>query len=306
MDRDGWTDLGQVTEQGEGLRGTMPMVEDMQAERSGTSGVEALKMSSIATQMAEPSTAVRVDGSAALQVRFHAPSQVEPAEAAEILAHRHLLGLQAVCKRAIDILFSGAVLLMAAPLIALVAVLVKLDSPGPVFYRAERVGQGGRRLRMLKFRKMHHDAAGAPLTMSADNRFTRVGAMLAKTKIDEIPQLWHVLRGEMSLIGPRPEDPSFVAERFEDYAAILAVRPGVTGLSQIAFAEESEILDKADPMAHYRARIFPQKIRLDQLYALRWGVRMDTSILFWTCAAVLLRRQVAVHRGTGRMNLRRR
>jgi lipopolysaccharide/colanic/teichoic acid biosynthesis glycosyltransferase len=214
--------------------------------------------------------------------------------------------LQAGLKRSVDVLVSAAVLLVALPLIAAVAMVIRLDSPGPVFYRARRVGRGGRPLRMLKFRKMHHNATGAPLTMSEDDRFTRVGRLLAKTKIDELPQLWHVLNGEMSLIGPRPEDPEFVAERFDDYADILAVRPGVTGLSQIAFAEESTILSKDDPLEHYRTRIFPQKIRLDRMYAARPSLKMDVSILFWTCAAVLLRRQVAVHRESGRMNLRRR
>ena len=159
---------------------------------------------------------------------------------------------------------------------------------------------------MLKFRKMHHNASGAPLTMSEDARFTRIGRLLARTKIDELPQLWHVLRGEMSIIGPRPEDPGFVAERPDDYDQILRVRPGITGLSQIAFAEESEILCKVDPLSHYRSQIFPQKIRLDRMYSATPSLGMDLRILFWTCAAVLLRRQVAVHRETGRMNLRRR
>lgn len=168
--------------------------------------------------------------------------------------------------------------------------------------RVEKLTRG----RMLKLRKMHHNASGAPLTASEDERFTRVGRLLARTKIDEIPQLWHVLNGEMSLIGPRPEDPDFVAERLDDYAEILRVRPGVTGLSQIAFAEESAILCKVDPLGHYRSRIFPQKIRLDRMYAARPTLRRDVSILFWTVAAVLLRRQVAVHRESGRMNLRRR
>jgi lipopolysaccharide/colanic/teichoic acid biosynthesis glycosyltransferase len=213
---------------------------------------------------------------------------------------------QAAAKRSVDIAFAGVVLLLTLPLIALVAAAVVLDSSGPVFYRAERVGRGGRPLRMLKFRKMHHNASGAPLTMSEDARFTRIGGLLARTKIDELPQLWHVLRGEMSLIGPRPEDPGFVAERADDYHEILRVRPGITGLSQIAFAEESEILCKVDPLEHYRSRIFPQKIRLDRMYASRVSLRLDARILFWTLAAVLLRRQVAVHRETGRMNLRRR
>jgi lipopolysaccharide/colanic/teichoic acid biosynthesis glycosyltransferase len=221
-------------------------------------------------------------------------------------AHEFSRLAQAALKRAVDVFISATVLLLALPLIAVVALLVRFDSPGPVFYRAARVGRGGRPLRMLKFRKMHHNASGAPLTMSEDERFTRVGRLLARTKIDELPQLWHVLNGEMSLIGPRPEDPKFVAERFEDYSEILQVRPGVTGLSQIAFAEESAILCKDDPITHYRSQIFPQKIRLDRMYASAPTVRRDLSILFWTCAAVLLRRQVAVNRESGRMNLRRR
>src|SRR3954451_286943 len=175
--------------------------------------------------------------------------------------------LQAALKRAADVAVSLAVLTVTLPLIAMVAAAIVLDSRGPVFYRAERIGRGGRPLRMLKFRKMHHNASGAPLTMAQDARFTRIGRLLARTKIDELPQLWHVLRGEMSLIGPRPEDPGFVAERSMDYDEILQVRPGITGLSQIAFADESEILCKVDPLAHYRSRIFPQKIRLDRMYA---------------------------------------
>jgi lipopolysaccharide/colanic/teichoic acid biosynthesis glycosyltransferase len=214
--------------------------------------------------------------------------------------------LQAGLKRAFDIAVSAAILLVTLPVILVVALAIRVDSPGPIFYRARRVGRGGRPLHMLKFRKMRDDAKGAPLTMSEDERFTRIGKFLSKTKLDELPQLWHVLNGEMSLIGPRPEDPKFVAERFDDYADILSVRPGVTGLSQIAFAEESAILSKVDPLEHYRTRIFPQKIRLDRMYAERPTIRMDLAILFWTVAAVLLRRQVAVHRESGRMNLRRR
>lgn len=242
----------------------------------------------------------------ALEALYRVPAHVRRWEDVAQDEARRLPRLQAVIKRGVDIGVSATVLTLGLPLVALVALLIRIDSAGPAFYRAERVGRGGRPLRMLKFRKMHHNAAGAPLTTAADARFTRIGRLLARTKIDELPQLWHVLCGEMSLIGPRPEDPSFVAERPDDYAEILSVRPGVTGLSQIAFAEESEILDKVDPMAHYRSCIFPQKIKLDRMYAARWGVVTDVSILFWTFAAVLARRQVAVHRGTGRMNLRRR
>lgn len=214
--------------------------------------------------------------------------------------------LQAAAKRTVDFTVAATILLLTLPIIAIVAVAIVLESRGPVFYRAERVGQNGRRLRMLKFRKMRNDAHGRPLTLGDDDRFTRIGRFLSKAKLDEVPQLWHVLKGEMSLIGPRPEDPKFVAERADDYDEILSVRPGITGLSQIAFAEESDILCKDDPLTHYRERIFPQKIRLDRMYAARPTIGMDFQIIFWTAAAVMLRRQVAVHRGTGKMNLRRR
>jgi lipopolysaccharide/colanic/teichoic acid biosynthesis glycosyltransferase len=213
---------------------------------------------------------------------------------------------QAVAKRGVDIVFATTVLLLMLPVIAMVALAIVLESRGPVFYRAERVGLNGRRLRMLKFRKMHHHASGLPLTRDDDERFTRIGRFLSLAKLDELPQLWNVLKGDMSLIGPRPEDPRFVAERPEDYDEILRVRPGVTGLSQIAFAEESAILCKQDPLTHYREAIFPQKIRLDRMYAARPTLAKDVQIIFWTVAAIMLRRQVAVHRDTGKMNLRRR
>jgi lipopolysaccharide/colanic/teichoic acid biosynthesis glycosyltransferase len=216
------------------------------------------------------------------------------------------VSLQAGAKRVVDFLVASTILLLTLPVIALLAAAIVIESRGPVFYRAERVGLNGRRLRMLKFRKMHRNASGLPLTQDEDERFTRIGRFLARAKLDELPQLWHVLKGEMSLIGPRPEDPAFVAERADEYHHILSVRPGVTGLSQIAFAEESAILCKQDPLTHYRERIFPQKIRLDRMYASRPTLAMDFQIIFWTAAAVMLRRQVAVHRGTGKMNLRRR
>jgi lipopolysaccharide/colanic/teichoic acid biosynthesis glycosyltransferase len=169
------------------------------------------------------------------------------------------------------------------------------------------VGYRGRPLRMLKFRKMHPDASSGPgITVDDDHRFTRVGVWLAKLKLDEIPQLWHVLRGEMSLVGPRPEDPRFVDRHADEYATILQVRPGITGLSQIAFAEEARILDDDSPLEHYLERILPQKLGLDRMYATGYTIWFDLRILFWTVMAVLARKPVAVHRDSGAMNLRRR
>jgi lipopolysaccharide/colanic/teichoic acid biosynthesis glycosyltransferase len=214
--------------------------------------------------------------------------------------------IDAALKRGLDIAISLLLLVALAPLIAIVAVIVCLDSRGPAFYRAPRIGHRGRQLRMLKFRKMHDAAEGIPLTTDDDVRFTRFGALLAKSKLDEVPQLWNVLRGEMSLVGPRPETHTFVQRHHDAYDGILAVRPGVFGLSQLAFIAEGRILDDDDPISHYVDRILPQKVKLDLMYARRRTLLLDLKIMIWSTVAVLLRRQVAVHRQTGHMNLRRR
>jgi lipopolysaccharide/colanic/teichoic acid biosynthesis glycosyltransferase len=209
-------------------------------------------------------------------------------------------------KRAFDIALSGAMLVAIAPFFALIAIAIKLDSPGPVFYRVRRVGYRGYPLMMLKFRKMHDNAKGSPLTAYRDSRLTHVGRFLTSTRLDELPQLWDVLCGRMSIIGPRPEDPQFVALHPADYKKILSVRPGMTGLAQLAYAAESEIVDDGRVISDYISRIMPQKLRLDTLYVDRLSLRLDLSILRWTVAAVLFSRAVAVNRQSGKMNTRRR
>jgi lipopolysaccharide/colanic/teichoic acid biosynthesis glycosyltransferase len=209
-------------------------------------------------------------------------------------------------KRALDIVVAASVLLIALPGMTVVAVCIVLESPGPVFYRAQRVGRGGRPLAMLKFRKMPPDASGIALTVRGDARLTRVGRILAKTRLDELPQFWHVLRGEMSLIGPRPESPEFVAARSQDYEEILSVRPGISGLTQLAFAQEAEVLRADDPVADYLERIFPQMCAIDRLYVRRATLAMDLRIAAWTLLTVLLRTPVAVNRSTAATTLRRR
>ncbi len=209
-------------------------------------------------------------------------------------------------KRASDMGLSAFLLLLFSPVLVIICVAIKIDSPGPVFYRARRVGVHGRPLHVLKFRKMREDASTHPLTGHSDTRFTRIGRFLARTKLDELPQLWNVLRGQMSLVGPRPEDPGFVALHDSEYRRILAVRPGITGLGQLAFARESEILDPEDSVGHYVNTILPQKVRLDVLYASGWTLRGDLRILAWTIFPVILRADVAVNRRTGTLTRRRR
>ena len=212
--------------------------------------------------------------------------------------------LDGALKRTLDVVVAVPVLLLLAPLLVVIAAAIKLESRGGVLYRCRRVGRRGRELQMLKFRKMHEGARGPALVQKNDERFTRLGPFLARTKLDELPQLWNVLKGEMSLVGPRPEDPSFVAQHREAYDAILAVRPGVTGLSQLAFARESEVLDPEDRVGHYVSRILPQKMQMDRMYAVERSFSMDLKILWWTLCATVARREVAVHRDTGRLSRR--
>jgi lipopolysaccharide/colanic/teichoic acid biosynthesis glycosyltransferase len=209
-------------------------------------------------------------------------------------------------KRFTDVIVSTLALALTSPLLLSIALAIKFDSRGPVLYRVRRVGYRGTPLLMLKFRKMHHDAGGAPLTAAADPRLTRVGRLLTRTRLDELPQLWDVLCGRMSIVGPRPEDPTFAYLHREAYTAILSVRPGITGLSQLAFAEEPQILGNHDPVSKYVGRILPQKVVLDTIYANSYGLKRDLAVICWTLVAVGLRKQVAVHRVTGELTLRKR
>jgi lipopolysaccharide/colanic/teichoic acid biosynthesis glycosyltransferase len=210
-----------------------------------------------------------------------------------------------VAKRALDLVLALVLLVLTAPLFAVVALVIKIDSRGPVFYRCRRVGFRGREIAMLKFRKMHDGATGPALTAAEDDRFTDFGRFLARSKLDELPQLWNVLKGEMSFVGPRPEDMTFVAEHPEGYARILQVKPGMTGLCQLAFANEAAILDDGDRVGDYVSRVLPQKIALDTLYASRRSLYLDVRILLWTAVVVLAHWNLSVDWTSTRLSIRR-
>jgi lipopolysaccharide/colanic/teichoic acid biosynthesis glycosyltransferase len=213
--------------------------------------------------------------------------------------------LDQVAVRALDLVAALALLVVTAPVFLLVALAVTLESRGGVFFRCLRVGRDGTDLHVLKFRKMHEHATGMPLTSADDRRFTRIGGFLARTKLDELPQLLNVVKGEMSLVGPRPEDPSFVALHTESFDQVLTVRPGITGLSQLAFANESQLLDREDAYTFYVEGLMLQKIQIDRLYAERQSLLLNLRILLWTIPTVLLGWDVAVHRETGLLSRRR-
>jgi lipopolysaccharide/colanic/teichoic acid biosynthesis glycosyltransferase len=209
-------------------------------------------------------------------------------------------------KRVFDVAVSALLLICLVGVFAAIALLIKLDSRGPVFYRVRRVGYRGKPFLMLKFRKMRDDAHGAPLTVAGDSRLTRIGRILTRTRLDELPQLWDVLRGRMSLIGSRPEDPGFVALHAVEYRQILDVRPGITGLSQIAYKAEADIVNLENPVEDYLSRILPQKLTLDRLYARTASPALDLRIFFWTFVTMVLRRPVSVSRINAAMSVRRR
>lgn len=200
---------------------------------------------------------------------------------------------QTMYKRAFD--FSAALLglLCLAPLFLVVAILIKLDSDGPVFFRQERVGRRFRPFRIYKFRTMVRDAPnhGAAITFGDDRRITRTGRVLRKTKLDELPQLINVLAGEMSVVGPRPELRQYVEAFREDYDEILKVRPGITDLASLKFRDEAAILGTSqNPDETYVKCILPEKVNLGKRYVRESSLISDLAVILKTLAALTGRR----------------
>lgn len=191
-------------------------------------------------------------------------------------------------KRLFDVLASAIGLALLSPLLLAAALWIKLDSPGPALFRQTRVGRFGVPFTIHKFRTMRVEP-GAAITVGADPRITRAGHWLRRTKLDELTQLWDVLRGAMSLVGPRPELPHYV----EVYPAelrerVLSVRPGITDPASLAFSQEAELLAAAtDPEREYREVILPAKLRLSADYAASASLATDLRLILTTLARVV-------------------
>lgn len=193
-------------------------------------------------------------------------------------------------KRLFDVLAAGTGLVLLAPLLLAMALWIKLDSPGPVLFRQQRVGRHGVPFAIYKFRTMaDHPDAGRQLTVGRDPRITRAGHFLRRSKLDELPQLLNVLEGTMSLVGPRPEVPRYVAcYPPEARTAVLSVAPGITDLASILYKEESEILGRAsDPERAYIETILPVKLAYYQRYVRERSFWLDLRIIFQTLAAIV-------------------
>jgi lipopolysaccharide/colanic/teichoic acid biosynthesis glycosyltransferase len=193
-------------------------------------------------------------------------------------------------KRLFDVGATIAGLFVLWPVLLIVALLIKLDDGGSVFFRQERVGRAGRRFRVWKFRTMIPDAEqrGGALTVGDDPRTTRVGRWLRRSKLDELPQLFNVLAGDMSLVGPRPEVPRYVARYSADQRRVLDLVPGLTDPASIAYSRESELLARAaDPDRYYVTTVMPDKIRINLAYAAHATRWTDVKVVVETLGHLL-------------------
>lgn len=194
-------------------------------------------------------------------------------------------------KRCADIFVSIVALLLFSPVMGAAALAVWLESGSPVLFRQERVGRWFCPFQILKFRTMRVENRELRLTVSGDNRVTAVGRFLRRTKIDELPQFWNVLRGEMSVVGPRPDVSEFVDLFRDRYRRILDIRPGITDLASIYYRNEELVLARAsDPVKEYRERILPAKLDLAERYLNERSIRLDLAIIFCTAIVTLLPR----------------
>ena len=191
-------------------------------------------------------------------------------------------------KRLFDLAAAGLGLILAAPVLVVAALAIKLDSPGPVLFAQERIGRGMQPFRIYKLRTMRSGAGGPEVTSEGDPRITPVGRVLRAARIDEIPQLVNVLKGEMSLVGPRPEVARYVEAFEEQYTEILEVlRPGITGAATLRYRDEAELLAAVadrdgDPEQAYLEQVLPEKLRLERLYRERRSFWLDLRMIVAT------------------------
>ncbi len=199
--------------------------------------------------------------------------------------------LDEVLRRLLDVVGAGIGLMLLSPAFVFISLAIRRDSPGPIFYRGRRMGRGGREFRILKFRTMYEEVNnhnGSKITAQDDPRITPTGKWLRETKINELPQLWNVLKGEMSFVGPRPEDPEIVKEwTTEDREILLSVRPGVTSPATFIYKDEEQLLSTSNVMQDYMKDVLPTKLRLDKLYLRNRSITTDLDVMFWTAVTML-------------------
>ena len=213
------------------------------------------------------------------------PTSITPTSAEPVDPPSPWGPLQAAVKRTFDLVAAGGGLLVLSPVFAAVALAIKFDSRGPVFFLQQRIGRNFHPFQMYKFRTMVVDAPklGGQLTVTGDPRVTRTGRLFRKLKIDELPQLINVIIGDMSLVGPRPEVARYVEQMRDDYREVLSVRPGITDLASVKYRDESAILATAeDPERAYINQILPDKLAISRQYIRNASLWLDLKIILQT------------------------
>ncbi len=186
-------------------------------------------------------------------------------------------------KRIFDIVFSLIALLLLLPFFLIIIVLLKIAMPGPIFFTQIRTGFRGKTFEIYKFRTMVVNTDDIVITIESDPRITRFGRILRMTKFDELPQFWNILKGDMSLVGPRPDVPGYYDQLKGDDRVVLEVRPGLTGADSIAYTYEEIILQRqADPVKFYDEKLFPDKVRINKAYVLKQSFFLDIKIILFT------------------------
>jgi lipopolysaccharide/colanic/teichoic acid biosynthesis glycosyltransferase len=208
------------------------------------------------------------------------------ASARPVLARTGATFARDLTKRAFDICMAAFGLVVLSPFFLYVTIRLKREGAGPILYRGKRAGKDGKVFEILKFRTMHETPEsyqGARITAHDDDRITSLGRFLRETKLNELPQIWNVLKGEMSVVGPRPEDPEFVAGWPAHLRSeILSVRPGITSPASVTYHDEEKQLNSSNLMDEYLGNIVPDKLRMDSLYVRHHTLLTDIDTIFWT------------------------
>jgi len=188
-----------------------------------------------------------------------------------------------ILKRLFDIVASIFGLIVFTPVYLVISILVKINMPGPIFFRQNRVGKDAKLFRMVKFRTMKVNHGGSTISVKGESRITPLGAVMRKYKLDELPEFWNILIGDMSFVGPRPDVPGYADKLTGDDRLLLTVRPGLTGAASIKYANEEELLsEQEDPIRYNDEILYPAKVRINNNYVKNWSFFLDMKIIIFT------------------------
>jgi len=191
--------------------------------------------------------------------------------------------MNSIAKRLFDVSISFLSLVLLSPLYLLLSILIKVKTPGPIFFQQKRIGKDGKTFIMIKFRTMVNNHGGNSISVKGESRITPLGATLRKYKLDELPEMWNILKGEMSIVGPRPDVPGYADLLLGEDRIILSIKPGLTGPASLKFVNEEELLAKQnDPKKFNDEILYPAKVKINKNYIQHWSFWLDLKIILFT------------------------